>query len=72
MKAMELGVVVAPTDHSAAITDVAHAVEQAGLESLFAYCLGCRLFALLIRAGVVPERVCLECADIRARGAAGA
>ncbi|HMD91425.1 MAG TPA: LLM class F420-dependent oxidoreductase [Trebonia sp.] len=35
MKAMELGVVVAPTDHSAAITDVAHAVEQAGLESLF-------------------------------------
>jgi probable F420-dependent oxidoreductase len=35
MSAMELGVVVAPTDLSAAITDVARAVEQAGLESLF-------------------------------------
>jgi probable F420-dependent oxidoreductase len=35
MKAMELGVLVSPTDLSAAITDVARAVEQAGLESLF-------------------------------------
>jgi probable F420-dependent oxidoreductase len=35
MSAMELGVLVAPTDLSAAITDVARAVEQAGLESLF-------------------------------------
>lgn len=35
MKAMELGVLVAPTDLSAAITDVARTVEQAGLESLF-------------------------------------
>ncbi len=36
----------------------------AGLESIFAFCLGCRLFALLIRAGVVPERVCAACAEI--------
>ena len=35
MKAMELGVLVSPTDLSAAITDVARTVEQAGLESLF-------------------------------------
>jgi probable F420-dependent oxidoreductase len=35
MTAMELGVVVSPTDLSAAITDVARTVEQAGLESLF-------------------------------------
>lgn len=35
MKAMELGVLVSPTDLSAAITDVARAVEEAGLESLF-------------------------------------
>jgi hypothetical protein len=41
----------------------------AALESILGYCLGCRLFALLMRAGVVPERVCLECADIRTRGA---
>jgi|SRR5580693_899177 hypothetical protein len=35
----------------------------AGLESIFAYCLGCRIFAVLVRVGVVPERVCVECAD---------
>jgi hypothetical protein len=42
----------------------------AGLESILAVCLGCQLFALLMRAGVVPESVCEECADIWARGAA--
>jgi probable F420-dependent oxidoreductase len=35
MAAMELGALVSPTDLSAAITDVARTVEQAGLESLF-------------------------------------
>jgi hypothetical protein len=40
-------------------------VLAAGLESIFAYCLGCQVFALLIRAGIVPKRVCTECADIR-------
>jgi probable F420-dependent oxidoreductase len=35
MTAMALGVFVSPTDLSAAITDVARTVEQAGLESLF-------------------------------------
>jgi uncharacterized protein DUF4395 len=39
----------------------------ATLESVFAYCLGCKVFGLLMRAGVVPERVCAECADIWAR-----
>jgi hypothetical protein len=34
MTAMVLGVVVSPTDLSAAITDVARTGEQAGLESL--------------------------------------
>jgi hypothetical protein len=39
-------------------------VLAAGLESLFAVCLGCQAFALLMRIGLVPQRVCLECADI--------
>jgi hypothetical protein len=42
----------------------------AGLESIFAVCLGCHAFALLMRAGIVPERVCAECADIWSRRAA--
>jgi Domain of unknown function (DUF4395) len=41
----------------------------AGLESIFAYCLGCAVFSGLMRAGVVPERVCVECADISRRAA---
>jgi hypothetical protein len=42
-------------------------VIAAGLESIFAYCLGCRVFALLVRAGIVPANVCAECADISLR-----
>jgi len=39
----------------------------AGLEAVFAYCLGCKVFGLLMRAGVVPDDVCAECADIWSR-----
>jgi hypothetical protein len=39
----------------------------AGLESIFGYCLGCKMFALLMRVGVVPESMCAECADISLR-----
>jgi sulfite exporter TauE/SafE len=42
-------------------------VVAAGLESIFALCLGCRAFALLMRAGLVPEDVCAACADLRLR-----
>lgn len=42
----------------------------AGLESIFAYCLGCKVFTLLMRAGIVPASVCAECADIRIRTSA--
>jgi hypothetical protein len=34
------------------------------LESAFGLCLGCRAFAVLMRAGVVPEAVCERCNDI--------
>ena len=40
------------------------------LESVFAYCVGCKVFDLLMRAGVIPEDVCAECADITVRTAA--
>jgi len=38
----------------------------AALESPLVLCIGCELFALLMRAGVAPERVPGECADITA------
>ncbi len=36
----------------------------AGLESIAGYCLGCKVFGLLMRSGLVPETVCAECADL--------
>jgi Domain of unknown function (DUF4395) len=54
-------------DHGAADAVLLLFVIAAGLESIFAICLGCQLFALLMRAGVIPESVCAECADISAR-----
>lgn len=42
-------------------------IAASGLESIFAVCVGCRGFALLMRAGLIPESVCLECADISRR-----
>ena len=47
-------------------------VVAAGLEAFLAYCLGCKVFGLLMRAGVVPDDVCAECADIWARPGMGA
>ena len=37
------------------------------LESALAFCLGCTIFAGLMRLGVIPSAVCAECADITRR-----
>ncbi|HXY94160.1 MAG TPA: DUF4395 domain-containing protein [Acidimicrobiia bacterium] len=42
-------------------------VIAATLESAFAYCLGCKMFAVLMHVGLIPESVCAECADIWAK-----
>ncbi len=47
-------------------------IVAATLESVFAFCLGCRIFAVLMRAGIVPEDVCEECNNIWARSATAA
>ena len=39
----------------------------ATLESAFGLCLGCKLFAWLMRRGFVPAEVCATCADITVR-----
>jgi hypothetical protein len=46
---------------------VAALVVAATLESVFAFCLGCHAFALLMRAGLVPEETCERCANIWAQ-----
>lgn len=42
-------------------------VVAAGLEAFVGFCLGCKVFALLMRAGLVPEAVCERCNDIWSR-----
>lgn len=53
--------------HAAADGLLVAMVVAAGLESIFAVCLGCRVFALLIRIGVIPDEVCSRCGDIWSR-----
>ena len=53
-------------------TTIAYAVlgaliVAATLESVFAICLGCKMFAVLMRVGVIPEEVCAECNNIWSR-----
>ena len=38
------------------------------LEAAAGFCMGCVAFRGLMRTGVVPQSVCVECADIWARG----
>lgn len=42
-------------------------VIAASLEAFAGICLGCRAFAVLMRVGVIPARICEECNDIWAR-----
>ena len=37
------------------------------LEAAFGLCLGCKIFARLMRAGIIPAHVCEECADVTRR-----
>ena len=37
------------------------------LEAALGLCLGCRIFAVLMRAGLVPQSVCEACSDITRR-----
>jgi hypothetical protein len=49
---------------TAATVLVAMLVLAATLESVFAFCLGCQVFAGLMRLGLIPDAVCAECANI--------
>lgn len=42
-------------------------VVAASLEAFLGFCLGCQAFALLMRAGVIPEAVCERCNDLSGR-----
>ncbi|MHB1139113.1 MAG: DUF4395 domain-containing protein [Microthrixaceae bacterium] len=54
-------------DSSAARILVALLAGAAFLEAAFGFCLGCRIFAVLMKVGVIPETVCVECNDLSLR-----
>ena len=37
------------------------------LESFAGVCVGCKIFALLMKVGVIPQEVCAACADFGSR-----
>jgi hypothetical protein len=45
-------------------------IGAASLEGFLGYCLGCTIFGWLMRKGVIPEKICVECADLSKRSAA--
>jgi hypothetical protein len=50
--------------HAAAYALLGVLVAAATPESVFAICVGCKTFAALARAGVIPETVCERCNDL--------
>jgi Domain of unknown function (DUF4395) len=54
-------------EHAAAWGLVGAIALAAFLESVFAVCIGCTAFGLLMRAGVIPDQVCAACADLSLR-----
>jgi hypothetical protein len=41
-------------------------IMAAGLESIFAFCIGCQIFGGLMRLGVIPEETCEACSQVPA------
>jgi hypothetical protein len=54
-------------EHTGAAILLGLVVVAALLESALGFCVGCKVFGLLMRVGVIPSAVCAECADIWSR-----
>lgn len=57
---------------TAALVLVGLIAVAATLESVFGYCLGCKIFGTLMRVGVIPREVCEDCSDLARRLGAAA
>ena len=55
---------------SLAMVLVAMVAVAATLEAALAFCLGCQVFALLMRTGIIPPEICVACNDLPGRLAA--
>ena len=53
--------------HTAADVMLIMFLPAAGLEAIFGYCLGCKMYPVLMRRGLVPYAACEECSNISFR-----
>lgn len=53
--------------HTAALIVVGLLAVPAFFEAAFGYCVGCKMFGVLMKLGVIPDSVCPECADLTKR-----
>lgn len=53
--------------HGSTVVLLALLIAAAALEAFAGICLGCRIFAVLMRAGIIPEETCAACADVSLR-----
>lgn len=53
-------------EHTAALVLIAILAAFASLEAALGLCVGCRVFYLAMRAGLVPPHVCEDCARVLA------
>ena len=53
--------------HTAALVVTGLLMGAACMESAFGICLGCRVFAALMKSGVIPDEICEACADVTLR-----
>lgn len=60
-------IVTAAGEFGAAQVLLALPIVFAALESVLAFCVGCRIFAVLMRAGLIPADTCEACADVTRR-----
>jgi hypothetical protein len=59
-------------EHPAVFVLLALVAVAATLESVLGFCIGCTIFARLMRAGLVPEETCEACANVQLRAAQAA
>jgi hypothetical protein len=51
----------------ACVVVLAILIIPATLEAALAYCVGCRIFGVLMRVGIIPASICVECEDVWSR-----
>ena len=52
---------------TAALVVVGLLAVPAFFEAALGFCVGCKMFSLLMKVGIIPEAVCPECADLSKR-----